>query len=50
MYVAVEFPVLSPLEGRAELHVEGIRRDATPVAFPVVPLWPKYYMRGESAP
>jgi hypothetical protein len=50
MYVVVVFPVVSPLEGPAELHVEGLRRDARPVAFPTVPLWPKYYTRGGGVP
>jgi hypothetical protein len=50
MYVWIDFPVPSPLEGRAELHVEGLRRDGMPVAFPVVPFWPKYYTTGGSLP
>jgi hypothetical protein len=50
MSVRVVFPVASPLEGRGELHVDGLKRNGTPVRFPVVPFWPRYYMSGGSIP
>ena len=50
MYIGIVFPVLAPLEGRAEVHFEGLRRHGIPVAFPVVPFWPKYQITGGSVP